>query len=80
MCPLIENALLNLLNVPLNYLSMHSLPNCLYVDSDVFTPLMLYVVCACKSMRNMTCKNALLKNILYSILTLKSMPRTAIKS
>ena len=31
----IENAPLNLLNVPLNYLSKHSLPNCLYVYSDV---------------------------------------------
>ena len=30
MCSLIENALLNLLNLPLNYLSKHSLPNCLY--------------------------------------------------
>ena len=35
MCPLVENALLNLLNVPHNYLSKHSLPNCLYVYSDV---------------------------------------------
>ena len=43
-----ENALLtgNLLNVTLNYLSKHSIPNCLYVYSDVggvissFTPLM----------------------------------------
>ena len=39
MCFLIENALLNLLNVPLmiNYLSKHSLLNCLpvYVYSDV---------------------------------------------
>ena len=29
MCSLNENALLNLLNVPLNYLSKHCLPNCL---------------------------------------------------
>ena len=35
MCPLIENPLLNLLNVPLNYLSKHSLPNCLYAYNDV---------------------------------------------
>ena len=32
---LLGNALLNLLNVPLNYLSRQSLPNCLYVYSDV---------------------------------------------
>ena len=35
MCSLIENALFNLLNVPFNYLSKHSLPNCLYVYSDL---------------------------------------------
>ena len=37
MCSLIENALLNLLNVHLNYLSKHSLPNCqyAYTCSDV---------------------------------------------
>ena len=35
MCSLIKNALLNLLNLPLNYLGKHSLPNCLYVYSDV---------------------------------------------
>ena len=35
MCSLIENALFNLLNVPPNYLNKHSLPNCLYVYSDV---------------------------------------------
>ena len=35
MCSLFENALLNLLNVPLDYLSKHSLPNCLYVYGDV---------------------------------------------
>ena len=33
--PSIENTLLNLLNVPLNYLSKHSVLNCLYVFSDV---------------------------------------------
>ena len=36
MCSLIENARLNLLNVPLNYLSKHSISNCLYVYSDVW--------------------------------------------
>ena len=51
MCPLIENALLNLLNVHLNNLSKYSLPNCLYVYSDVggvinsFYTLNAYVVC-----------------------------------
>ena len=35
MCSLIENALLDLLNVPLNCLNKHSLSNCLYVYSDV---------------------------------------------
>ena len=35
MCSLIENALLSLLNVPLNYLSKHYLLNCLYVYNDV---------------------------------------------
>ena len=29
MCSLIENVLINLLNVALNYLSKHSLPNCM---------------------------------------------------
>ena len=35
MCSLIENVLLNLLIVPLNYLSTHYLPNCLYAYIDV---------------------------------------------
>ena len=35
MCSLIENALHILLHVPLNLLTKHSLPNCLYVYSDV---------------------------------------------
>ena len=52
MCSLIENALLNLLNVPPNYLGKHSLPNCLYVCSDVG---------GVTSMRNSTRKNVLLQ-------------------
>ena len=67
MCSLIENALLNLLNVPLNYLSKHSLTNWLYVYISNFYTFNTQV---CRTWRLKMCS---LKKILGRTLDLHTM-------
>ena len=62
MCSLIENALLNLQNVHRNYLRKHSLPNCLYVYSDVGGLVSSFYTCNAQVYKTQRVKMCSLKN------------------